>query len=83
MKTADRVAEALKFIAEIADDLEGYDLLGGQAPNAVLARIAIDGQISAMRWPARGTFRRTSPEVLATKRAVFAAPRRPRRGAMR
>lgn len=66
-----QVGQALKFIAGIAADLEGFDLLNGQAPSDVLARIRTMDRLGEALAGARH-IQENVPEVLTTKRAVFA-----------
>jgi 3-hydroxyacyl-CoA dehydrogenase len=64
-------AKALQFIAGIAGDLERYDLLNGQPPDAVLSRIRKAGSLGDALSDARHV-QENAPEDLATKCAVFA-----------
>ncbi|MDP9138339.1 MAG: 3-hydroxyacyl-CoA dehydrogenase [Pseudomonadota bacterium] len=63
--------KALHFIEDMAGDLERYDLLGGQTPAAVLSRIRAADSFADALAGARH-IQENTPEVLATKRAVFA-----------
>lgn len=64
-------AAALAYIAAILPDLAGAGLLDGATPEAVLARITATGTLAEAVAEADHVQENT-PEVLETKRAVFA-----------
>jgi 3-hydroxyacyl-CoA dehydrogenase len=69
---ASQCAEAIKFVAEIANDLHRYDLLNGQSPDSVAARVRSALSLADALAGARH-IQENVPEVLTIKRAVFAA----------
>jgi 3-hydroxyacyl-CoA dehydrogenase len=65
-------AGALSFLAEIASELERYDLLNSQSPGTVIARLQVADNLAEALAGARHV-QENVPEVLAIKCAIFAA----------
>jgi L-gulonate 3-dehydrogenase len=69
-QAAGAAAKAVDYVAGVLDDLAAYDLLDGQTPETVLARISpastLEEALAAATYVQENT-----PEVLATKIEVF------------
>ncbi len=70
-RDASAAGQARSYIAAVLGDLERAGLLGGQAPAAVLDRIAVTADL-ADALAGAGHIQENTPEKLDVKRAVFA-----------